>query len=207
MARIYLVRHAESVANTRGIYQGQTYDTPLSPLGRLQAQALADYFLNHHLDHLVVSPLLRTRQTAGKVGVTQKLPLNLDSRIIETNHGRWEGISKFEIQNRWPDVISVWNTRPSQAVFPDGESFIQTQARVLSWWQEIVNLPGDTLVITHDNIIRIILAHLDRMDLDRIWDFDLHPASVTIVENNRTLTLNDTSHLDGLLANLDQHAL
>ena len=40
MTKIYLVRHAESLANAQGIYQGQTYDTPLSNLGKKQAAAL-----------------------------------------------------------------------------------------------------------------------------------------------------------------------
>ncbi|MEK9143344.1 MAG: histidine phosphatase family protein, partial [Patescibacteria group bacterium] len=33
MAKIYLIRHAESIANAQGIYQGQTYDTELSVRG------------------------------------------------------------------------------------------------------------------------------------------------------------------------------
>ena len=45
MAKIYLIRHGESIANTLSIYQGQTYDTDLSPLGNRQVYALHDYFV------------------------------------------------------------------------------------------------------------------------------------------------------------------
>ena len=38
MTVIYLVRHGQSQANARGIWQGAQIDTPLTELGRTQAQ-------------------------------------------------------------------------------------------------------------------------------------------------------------------------
>lgn len=207
MNRIYLVRHAESVANTRGLYQGQTYNTPLSPLGQLQAKALAQYLANHTFDQIFVSPLLRTLQTASLLASSKKVQPLIDRRLIEINHGHWEGISKVEVARRWPNSYLLWKNFPSQAVFPGGERFTDTYNRIISWWQDISRLEGNYLAITHDGVIRPLLAHLRQNSLDQIWDFDLQPASITVIENQQISILNHTSHLTGLMANLSLHAL
>lgn len=204
---IYLVRHAESIANTRGIYQGQTYDTPLSPLGLRQALALGRYFQEHHLHKIYSSPLKRTLHTARSVANYHNLSIISDQNIIETNHGHWEGKSKVQIQKLWPNIYLQWQTFPGKVTFPGGESFFQTQNRILTWWNIISTSHENILIVTHDNIIRIILAHLQQTELNRIWEFPLHPASVTIIENNQIRLLNHTDHLTGLMAKITNHAL
>ncbi len=204
---IYLVRHAESIANTRGIYQGQTYDTPLSPLGHKQALALGRYFQNHSIHKIFSSPLKRTLTTAQSVAVHHSVPVIPEPSVIETNHGQWEGRSKSQIQKLWPEIYIMWQNNPGNVTFPGGESFVHTRNRIVNWWKIVSVSSGNILIVTHDNIIRIILAHLQKVDLNRIWEFPLHPASVTIVENNKITLLNHTDHLSGLMTNLSIHAL
>jgi broad specificity phosphatase PhoE len=204
---IYLVRHGESIANTKGIYQGQTYDTDLSALGKLQAGALAKHLADIHLDYIVSSPLKRTRQTADIVSRITKVKIEVDQSIIETNHGLWEGLHKDDIANRWSQLYSNWFINPSQIIFPDGESFLQTKIRVLNWWAKIKNNQDDVLIVSHDNILRIIIADVLKMRLDDIWQFHLHPAAITSVENNKLVCLNDKNYLMGLEADLSAHAL
>lgn len=207
MNRVYLVRHAESVANTQGIYQGQTYDTGLSPLGYRQAIQLAGYFKDLPLDAIFTSPLKRTLFTAQLVSVKKGTPVVIDHRLIETNHGQWEGVAKPDIVAHWPQIYSAWQTAPSTVTFPGGESFLDTKNRILLWWEDISKHQGDILVVTHDNIIRILLAHLSNLQLDQIWDLDLFPASVTIIHQDQIEVQNEKSHLKGVMPDLSLHAL
>ena len=133
MAKIYLVRHAESVANTQGVYQGQTHDSDLSPLGHRQAQALARRFAGGHIDTILTSPLCRTRQTAAALGSVIDEPA-----LLETNHGLWEGLSKSDIAARWPELYALWLTRPSLVEFPGGEKFVDTADRAQTWLNSIL---------------------------------------------------------------------
>lgn len=207
MARIYLIRHAESQANTQGIYQGQTYDTSLSDLGRKQAEALGIHLSTQPISRVISSPLKRTQETAAQISSHY----HLESRIIETNHGQWEGVSKTEIATRWPQLYQKWLTKPSGVIFPGGEDIYHTQFRTISWFQEIVDLSGTTAVVTHDNIIRIILCHIFGYSLDRLWQFDLHPAAVTTITcedgHITDVILNETIHLQDLLVDVASHAL
>lgn len=211
MTHIYLVRHGESVANTKGIYQGQGYDTPLSPLGNKQAQALARRFADIPVDRIVVSPLLRTKETAGYVSRVCGAPMVFEHAIIETNHGAWEGKSKDEIIKTWPVLYKKWLKFPSGVKFPGGEHFLETQKRVIAWWVGFLNETDENiLVVTHDNIIRIIVAYIFGMKLNKIWKFHLQPTAVTHVvagEKPAIIALNDGIHLGTLTVNLANHAL
>lgn len=211
MAKIYLVRHGESVANTKGIYQGQTYNTPLSAMGEKQAVALANHFEKINVERVLASPLKRTKQTAQGVALLKKIPLIEEYEIIETNHGEWEGLTKKVIEEKWPNVYQLWLTRPAETEFPGGETFRETEKRIIQWWNRMVAENKDTLIVTHDNIIRIIVAKILGIPLNNIWQFQLHPAAVTTVEVNgqgeKLLNLNDKGHLNNLIADLGKHAL
>lgn len=211
MAKIYLVRHGESVANTKGIYQGQTYDTPLSFVGRKQAEALARYFADKAVCKILTSPLKRTKETAQKVADIAHLEIFDTPEIIETNHGEWEGLEKKVISNKWPNIYELWLKKPSEVKFPGGETFLETRKRIVYWWNRTTKEDANLLVVTHDNVIRIIIAEILGLNLDNIWKFQLNPAAVTIVEvgegSCRLLALDEKSHLEKLLVNLENHAL
>lgn len=211
MAKIYLVRHGESVANTEGIYQGQTYNTGLSSLGKKQVKKLASKFTQIKIDQIIASPLMRTMATAKAVGKTKYMNILVEPLLIETNHGNWEGKSKDTIVKIWPEIYKNWLNLPKTTKFPGGESFIQTQERVLKWWNLILQTKKDTLVVTHDNIIRIILAKILNQDLNNIWQFTLNPTGITeiIIENDMATVnyTNNTKHLEGLANNIAKHAL
>lgn len=208
---IYLVRHGESVANTEGRYQGVTYDTHLSELGKKQAEALSQRLRAVQLDCIIASPLLRTRETAAAVGMVKRCGVEIEPKIIETNHGLWESKYKTDISKTWPELYKKWLKFPSAVQFPGGEHFLDTQKRVIAWWEEYCHDSRDTLIVTHDNIIRILIARILNMKLNRIWKFALQPTGVTLIRigNNHVtlLQLNDTRHLGDLQVNLENHAL
>lgn len=210
---VYLIRHGESVANTETKYQGQTYDTPLSPLGNKQANALAERLRSEHVARLITSPLTRTRETAEAVAKWHDgLRVEVAPEIIETNHGKWEGKNVVTIKENWPEEFETWQNTPSCTIFPNGDAFEDTRMRVLTWWKEfLTTVQGATIVIAHDNILRVLLVDALGMDPDSMWRFELQPAAITTIKvtNGKVNvgTINDTNHLEGLQANLANHAL
>lgn len=211
VAKIYLVRHAESVANSQGIYQGQTYNTGLSRHGNMQAQLLAQRFQSIDVDEIFASPLIRTYRTASYVAKAKKLSVCVEQAIIETNHGAWEGKYKLQVAKLWPELYQKWRKNPSQVIFPKGETFQATTVRTLNWWGSLVNKNKHILIVTHDNIIRIIVVYLLGMPLDNIWRFHLTPTGLTMVDCHKgkqvISLLNDTNHLRVSDRDVGQHAL
>ena len=211
MATIYLVRHAESIANTQGTYQGITYDTDLSEAGKQQAEALARLFDSVEIGQIIASPLKRTMQTAAFVARAKDMEVFAERQIIETNHGQWEGKHKDEIRRTWPRLYRKWQRFPSSTKFPDGEHFLETQKRVVIWWREFSQTEKDSLVVSHDNIIRVIVAKILNMKLNRIWKFHLQPTAITQINSTNgtsaLVRLGDGKHLEDLSVNLSMHAL
>lgn len=212
MAKIYLIRHGESLANTKGIYQGQTHDTKLSPLGVRQADAVAGRLRTEPIQRIITSPLTRTQQTAGAIARFHPVAIDIHRQIMETNHGAWEGKRVTDIARQWPGIYRMWETHPSRVRFPDGETYDNLQKRVWRWWLATVPyFTGTTVIVTHDNVIRIILAGVLGMPTDSMWTFELQPTGITIMDVMKkkitVLVINDTWHLRGLEANLAKHAL
>ena len=214
MAKIYVIRHAESIANREGIYQGQSYDTDLSSLGEDQAFALAERFSGLDISEVIASPLGRTMQTAEAIAMETGSDVIPDDRIIETNHGEWEGKNKKWIEENYPDVYKTWQTLPSKAVFPGGEVFDETVARVKQFMDEYM-WSGNSVVVTHDNIIRIMVSLAKGSPVDDMWKVTIEPAAINTFEVKegfygvfyRVVKLNDTTHLKELKADLALHAL
>src|SRR5437588_127344 len=63
---VLLIRHPESAWNRNGIYQGQM-DTPLSALGRIQAELVAARISREHITGIVCSPLRRAAVLAQAI--------------------------------------------------------------------------------------------------------------------------------------------
>ena len=64
--QLYLIRHAESENNARPIYQ-RVEDPPLTAVGRLQAEHLADWVQTLKFDVLISSPVRRALQTTRRI--------------------------------------------------------------------------------------------------------------------------------------------
>ena len=211
---LIVVRHAESVANTKGIFQGQTYDTDLSKLGAKQAEALAQKLKNKGIRKIIASPLKRTYQTAFELSKLTGIPIETDLKIIETNHGIWEGKDKRWIGNNFSDLYKLWMEKPSLVQFPEGEHFLDTIKRVENFFT-INFFNENTLIVTHDNIVRIMASLADGRMFDKIWDFRVEPAAINYFVLARSygknrlkvLKLNETGHLKNLQSNTNSHAL
>ena len=147
MVNLLVVRHAESVWNTDGRWQGHA-NPPLSRAGAAQARAAA-----HHLDDIrgvVSSDLDRARSTAEIIAESLDIgPPICDPGWRERSVGAWQGLTTDEIERRYPGALAAGN-------YPSGwesdESLIErvlaaarrTAARIGS---------GDVLVVSHAGVI------------------------------------------------------
>ncbi len=149
-ATIVLVRHGESTFIEEGRFQGQA-ETPLSNLGRRQAERAADRLAHPGRSpalpipvrrplEIVHSPLGRAAETATAIGAAmaagdafgQAIPLLPDAGLLEIGQGEWEGLYRAEIETRWGDILATWRRRPLDAWAPGGESIPVVQ-RPKTW--------------------------------------------------------------------------
>jgi len=78
--RIVAIRHGETDWNTGARLQGQL-DVPLNPLGRLQAQRLADALQHEGLEAVIASDLGRAVDTALALAAPLRPAAGARSRV------------------------------------------------------------------------------------------------------------------------------
>jgi probable phosphoglycerate mutase len=149
ISRLILWRHGRTEWNASGRFQGQL-DPPLDDQGRAQAAAAAPLLaggLSADDTVVVSSDLSRTTETAQTLTALLGVPLRLDPRLREHGLGSWEGLTRAEVADRYPDQYADWLAgRPVQG--RGGEESADVTARALA---ALADLPEarNAVVVTH----------------------------------------------------------
>jgi broad specificity phosphatase PhoE len=160
---ILLVRHGETDWNRDNRFQGHA-DPPLNEAGREQAVDLAARLAGEELTAVYSSPLLRALETAEIVAAAHGLtPVAVDA-LKEVDVGSWEGLTRDEVAERYPEQYARWRDR--QPGPGDGETYEALRDRVIPALLEVAaaHPNGRVLAVTHGGPIRVALAYVDAVD-------------------------------------------
>ncbi len=199
--RIFLVRHGATVLTAEDRFAGAT-DVPLSDEGREQAGRLAMRLRSEKISAIYASPLGRTVETAGILAGPHGIEVRLRDGLREISHGRWEQMTRREVEAQFADEAAEWDRDPYTFAPEGGESGLAVTARALPVLLDIVRAhpAQNVLVVSHKATIRLLLSSLLGFDPRRYRDnLDQLPAALNIVDfkdpSHARLTLfNDTSH-------------
>ena len=153
MTRLLIVRHGESTWNAQSRWQGQA-DPPLSPLGEQQAEEAAERLAEIASITVVwTSDLVRARRTAeliaSRLGVDG---VRDEPRLRERDVGSWSGLTRAEIEERWPGYLAARRSPPDFE--GDAQLLARTRAGLLASGDG--RRTGDLLVVTHGGVVRTI---------------------------------------------------
>ena len=155
MRRALLVRHGQSTWNADGRWQGMA-DPPLSELGERQARAAVPAVVHLGVARVASSDLERARATATLLAPND-MTVQLVPAFRERDAGEWTGLTRDEIEERYPGDLAAWRSPPG---FEDDESLL---ARTLPALHEVLHAldAGDAaIVVTHGGVIRTIERYL-----------------------------------------------
>ena len=146
MTTILLARHGETDWNREGRWQGWA-DPPLNEQGRSQARELAEQLRSTPFDAVYSSDLARAYETAVIVAAPHGMPVIGDAGLREIDVGSWSGLTRAELQARFPDGDR-----------PDGETRDQHRERVHAAVERIAraNLGRRILIVTHGGTMRAL---------------------------------------------------
>ena len=104
--RLYLVRHGATPLSAEDRFSGAA-NVFLSDEGRAQAEYLSKRLSDDNIHAIYSSPLDRTMETANIIARPQKLtPIPRDG-LREISHGHWEGLSRKEVEESFPDEYAA----------------------------------------------------------------------------------------------------
>jgi broad specificity phosphatase PhoE len=207
MSRVIIVRHAQSEANREGGALGRL-DSPLTELGRQQAEAVGDALQDQNIAKIVASPLSRAASTAAAIAGPHGLAGVLDDRLMEMDVGLLDGLPFAEAREKHGDFLKQWMGTDADALpMPGGESMVDVADRA---WPALEPLlaaeaePGEepdgiTVVVSHNFVIKALICCAIELEL-RFWRrFEVDLASRSTLARRRgqvaLYALNDTSHL------------
>lgn len=200
MTQILLVRHAVNDFVKTGKLAGWTPEVHLNDEGKAQAAALGRRLADAPIQQLYASPLERTMETAEAIQQHHAgLAIVPNAEMGEVRYGDWEGKEIRALQSR--KMWHVVQEYPSRAYFPNGETMRGVQTRAVNEIERLAGLHPRELVVvvSHADLIKMVVAHFLGMHLDNFQRIVIAPASIStlVLGYGRPYvgTVNDVAHI------------
>ena len=178
---VILVRHGHT-PTTGKILPGRAKGLHLSELGKDQAEKGASHLSSlSNINAVYSSPMERTLETAKPIAKAFGKKVCKNQGLIEADFGKWTGrkLSDLRKLNDWEKV----QKNPSLFRFPDGESFMEIQSRMVTAVTNICeNHRGEIIVaVSHADTIKAFLTAALGTPLDLFQRLHISPCSVSPV--------------------------
>jgi len=182
----FIVRHGESTDNEGGDRYSGITECPLTENGLGQADGVGRSLQSEGIQKIICSPMKRAVATARKIQSLTGGQLVIDQRLREIDYGEWEGLTRKEVFNKWPELYSKYKHDPVTNIPPAGESPMRVLERVQDFWQEVQHSPSmkgisKVIVVSHNAVARILLTHLTDTPLSQYRERRIDNASISKV--------------------------
>ena len=190
MRLLYLIRHGHpDFPYGEHMCLGRT-DTPLGPLGRMQAALLGEELAGRGLT-VFSSPLVRCRETAAPLGGEAIVV----AELREQDMGPWDGLDFDTIRRDWPELYARRAAEPL-LVPPGAETLKEVWARVLPALRDcLAQSRGDIAVVVHASVIQAILADTLGIPLEESRALRPPYASYAVLGYDGTLSVKQRAVL------------
>jgi broad specificity phosphatase PhoE len=200
---VYLLRHGATAANREVPYRllGRSLDPPLDDEGIDQASRAAEVLRAHPLAAVYASPMRRAVETGAAVGRPHGLAPVVEDGLIEADLGRWEGLTWDHARGADPEHHDAFFAHPGTVPYPDGESFLDAQRRMLPTVAGLAaQHPGVRIaVVSHNVTNRAYLAALMGIPIDRAREIRQANGGISVIRYEKAKavveTLNASFHL------------
>jgi broad specificity phosphatase PhoE len=172
--RIVLIRHAETEWTLDGRHTGRT-DIPLTERGRDAARQLAPRLRDWSFELVLVSPLLRARETCELCGLGERAEHTSD--LLEWDYGDYEGLTSAQIHEQRPG----WNLWRDGC--PGGESAADVGLRADAAIARLAGIEGDAAVFSHGHMLRVLGARWIELAPAAGANLGLSPAAVCVLDH------------------------
>ena len=188
-----LMRHGQADNNVNRILVGRHIESHLTEYGKHQVLDTAKYLGEISIDKVLVSPVVRTIETAEIVCEYLGLDYQIDERLYEIELGRLVGMNYEEIISKYGNLFLEFYTENEAALTPYGvESFASIKRRIKNILDEMAETYSDrnVLMISHLDPIKAAIAIILDLKPESLYKWQIRNASLTILKNdNKAYTL------------------
>lgn len=179
MTIIYLIRHGMTDALGTKLC-GRLPGIHLNDEGRIQAGRAARFLEGSPITAVYSSPMERTMETAAVIAYGLNLGVKPADFLSEINFGSLHGLSRPELimDSTWQQFMN----NPSGVQFPNGESVVEAQTRIVQGLNRLVRSHKENeqiVCVSHCELLRLAVAHALDIPLDSTKKITLDPAGVS----------------------------
>jgi len=210
VTKLFLVRHGQSAGNAEGRFGGHSA-TPLSELGRKQAELTAVVLAREGITAIYSSDLERAMQSAQPLVELSGVPVSATPSFRERNVGVLEGLTFDESKAAHPEDYYALVNRNVHHVITNGESYRHLLQRSTGMLWEILrtNQGGRIAIYSHTGAIcfltLFLMGAIHRDTRQTPWivtsNCGINRFEVRGRNNIRVLAINDTRHLSDITGN------
>lgn len=201
--RVFLVRHGETQWNTELRVMGQL-DIPLNERGRAQARRTAELLAQEKFSAIYASDLVRAVETAQIIAAPHRIDVITVPQLREARYGLWEGLTRQEVLERFPEEYQMRRTDPANFRPSGGESRKELYERASRIFSELVaqHPRQKILIVSHGGTIRAILRYVLGLGPGN-GHFAVDNCGITIIDKEdndfyEVFTVNSIFHLQEL---------
>lgn len=176
---LYLIRHGRTDWNEKRGFMGQKVAVGLNALGKAQIRELGSEFLKPPA-YLFYSPLQRTRESVELLKSYWSFASEPSESLLEVHFGQWTGMLESQVAST--EAFQKYCEDPEANSPPGGESLREVQARALQAVRQARERSEERVgLVTHLDVIRVVLCHFLHLSLKHAFRFHIHTGSLTAI--------------------------
>lgn len=181
--RFYLIRHGQVVNHHEFRYNGH-FDVDITEVGVDQMDRLADFLSAEPIKAIYSSDLQRARKGAEIIGRALGLKPEKVSAFRELHLGRWEGLTRAEAAEKYPDEADFRFQDLATGKIKEGESLVELGARVLPALDELAERHrGEAVcIVAHGGVNRVILSDAMGLPIENFFRIEQDYGCLNLVD-------------------------
>ncbi|MFQ5736399.1 MAG: histidine phosphatase family protein [Thermodesulfobacteriota bacterium] len=181
--RFYLIRHGQVVNHHEYRYNGHS-DVDITDVGVEQMNRLADFLAVEPIKAVYSSDLQRACKGAEIIGGALGLKPVKVHALRELHLGRWEGLTRQEAAERYPDEADFRFQDLATGRLKDGESLVELGHRVMPAMEEMAarHRGEPVCVVAHGGVNRVILSDAMGLPIENFFRIEQDYGCLNLVD-------------------------
>lgn len=179
-----MMRHGQAENNVNKILVGRHVEAHLTEYGKRQVADTAMYLKEIPITRILVSPVIRTIETAKIVCDILGSSYEIDERLYEIELGKLVGMNYEEIVQKYGNLFLKFYSGNDPTLLSYGvESFTSVKNRINNLLEELGHKCEDEniLLITHLDPIKAAISTLLDLNPKSLYRWHIRNASLTIL--------------------------
>lgn len=181
--RLYLIRHGQVVNHHEYRYNGH-FDVDITPKGVEQMTRLSEFLSAEPIKAMYSSDLQRAVKGARIIGKRLGLEPVMVHGLREINLGRWEGLTREEASQMYPEEAHFSFRDLATSKVKGGESLPDLKGRVIPSLNTIIERHrGQSLcLVAHGGVNRVVLSDAMGLSIENFFRIEQDYGCLNLID-------------------------